>query len=140
MPAVVRLARTRDVPLLKRLHLDTLPSDEFPNFAAGWWWVATTSDDAVAFCGLTPSARWADTGYLVRAGVMPIARGHGLQRRMIQARSNHARRLGMRWLITDTFNNPASANSLIACGFRLFEPRKPWGLDGALYWRKPLTK
>lgn len=137
---VVTVRRTDDVALLKRLHLDTLPGDVFPNFAAGWWWVASSGDEAVAFAGLTPSARWTDTCYLVRSGVMSRARGNGLQKRMIQVRERFARGRGMRWLITDTFQNPASSNSLIACGFKLFEPRDPWGLNGALYWRKPLTK
>jgi hypothetical protein len=41
-------------------------------------------------------------------------------------------------LITDTYLNPASSNSLISCGFRLFEPSNPWGARGTLYWRKKL--
>lgn len=136
----VRVERSHDVSLLKRLHTVTLPADDLPNFAAGSWWVARRGDAVVAFAGLTPSVRWGDACYLVRSGVIPSARGRGLQRRLIQVRERHARRAGMRWLITDTFQNPASANSLIACGFRLFEPRDPWGLNGALYWRKALTK
>ena len=47
-----------------------------------------------------------------------------------------AKRLGMNWLITDTTDNPPSANSLIACGFKLFEPSKPWANKQSLYWRK----
>jgi hypothetical protein len=41
-------------------------------------------------------------------------------------------------LVTDTHDNPASANSLIARGFKLFDPTKPWGATGTLYWRLKL--
>jgi hypothetical protein len=27
---------------------------------------------------------------------------------------------------------------LIACGFKMFEPSKPWGCKDTLYWRKKL--
>jgi hypothetical protein len=27
---------------------------------------------------------------------------------------------------------------LIACGFKLFQPTKPWGFKNALYWRRKL--
>ena len=53
-------------------------------------------------------------------------------------RVDKARRLGWNWLITDTYDNPASSNSLISCGFKLYDPNVPWGTKGALYWRKKL--
>jgi GNAT superfamily N-acetyltransferase len=71
--------------------------------------------------------------------VLPEARGQGLQRRLIGARERHARALGMAWLVTDTYQNPASSNSLIAAGYRLYEPAQPWGARGTLYWRKRLA-
>jgi hypothetical protein len=62
----------------------------------------------------------------------------GLQKRLIRVRERMARELGWAWLITDTFQNPPSANSLISCGFKNFAPTKPWGFAGANYWRKKL--
>jgi hypothetical protein len=46
--------------------------------------------------------------------------------------------LGWNWLISDTYKNPPSANSLISCGYRTFAPSRPWGFDGAIYWRKKI--
>lgn len=95
--------------------------------------------DLAGFAGLAPSSRWADTGYLCRAAVLPDYRGRGLQKRLIRVRIAKARRLGWRWLVTDTRQNPASANSLIDCGFRMFEPSEPWSFSDACYWRLKLT-
>lgn len=134
----VRIERTDDLALLRRLHVDTFPVDPFPEFDAGWWWVARVDGRAVGFCGMQPSARWGDAVYMVRAGVLPKARGHRLQRRLIAVRERHARRIGMRWAITYTYHNPASANSLIGCGYRIYEPSQPWAAKGAIYWRKAL--
>lgn len=139
MPRSVSIERTDDIALLKRLHLDTFPSDSFPEFGAGWWWVMRDDTELpLGFCGMQPSSKFVDAVYLVRAGVIPKARGLGLQARMIRVRERHARRLGMRWAITYTYCNPASANSLIRCGYRIYEPSAPWGGDGSIYWRKPL--
>jgi len=41
----------------------------------------------------------------------------------------------MNWVITDTNENPASANNLIATGFKMFEPSEPWSFKTALYWK-----
>ena len=75
-------------------------------------------------------------GYLARAGVLPEFRGQGLQKRLIKVREEFAREHGMPALICDTCDNPASANSLIACGFKMFQPQEPWGLPRSVYWRK----
>ncbi len=130
-----------DHELLLDLQRVCLPADEPYDTARGWWWVALTADDVpVAFAGLTET--WADRrmGYLCRAGVIPAARGAGLQKRLIRARLQCARRIGMREVVTDTAaGNHASANSLIGCGFKLYEPTTRWAADGALYWRRPLA-
>jgi GNAT superfamily N-acetyltransferase len=70
--------------------------------------------------------------------VLPSHRGHGAQKRLIRARIRQARALGWTWLITDTYQNPVSSNNLIATNFTLFEPTKPWGAEGTLYWRLKL--
>lgn len=135
---IQRVAHTDE--RLRALHKRTLPSDRPPTWSDGWWWIAF--DDAgepVGFCGLQPSVRWLDCIYLCRAGVVPSARGKGLQRRLISVRLRFARAMGMRWAVTDTFENPASSNNLIRCGFMLYEPSRPWGYKGALYWRRKVS-
>ncbi len=125
--------------LLEVLHLDCFPSDEFPDFSHGWWWIAYDDEDnAVGFAGLYASIQWDKTGYLCRAGVVESARGKGLQKALIKARIRFAKRLGYEWLVTDTRRNPASSNALISCGFKLYEPRYPWGFRNSLYFRQKL--
>jgi GNAT superfamily N-acetyltransferase len=124
---------------LTRLQKQCLPYDEPTSTTSGYWWLVHSEDGIpVAFAGLVPSQRWSDCGYLCRAGVLPAHRGQGIQKKLIRVRVRQARALGWNWLITDTHENPASSNSLIARGFKMFDPTKPWGADNALYWRLKL--
>jgi GNAT superfamily N-acetyltransferase len=124
---------------LSALQKKCLPADCPFNVSQGDWWIVYDSKNLpCAFAGLVPSTRWARTGYLCRSGVLPSHRGRGTQKRLIRARVRHAKKLGWEWLITDTYQNPASANSLIACGFKMFIPTVPWGAEGTLYWRRKL--
>jgi GNAT superfamily N-acetyltransferase len=130
---------TKEVkPLLHKMQKTCLPSDRVYFPSNGTYWIGYEADKPVAFCITAPSVSWADTVYLGRSGVMPSHRGHGLQKRMISIRERWARRKGYVWCITDTADNPASANSLISRGYRMFEPSKPWGLNCSVYWRKKL--
>jgi len=118
-----------------------LPGDAVYYPTSGWWFLARDKAGAVAgFAGMVPSARWGDTVYFCRAGVLETHRGKGLQKRLIRARVNHARKLGYKWVITNTYENPASANSLISCGFRVFTPSKPWAAEGTTYWKLQLCQ
>jgi GNAT superfamily N-acetyltransferase len=120
------------------LQLEILPNDVPADPSAGHWWIAYDGDSPVAFAAVMQSVRWSDAGYLNRAGVLTSHRGKGLQKRLIRVREAKARALGWNWLITDTRHNPASANSLISCGYRIFLPSQPWGHADAVYWRKAL--
>jgi GNAT superfamily N-acetyltransferase len=124
--------------LLRWLQLAILPLDTPADTSQGHWWLVTKDEAPVGFAGLHRSTNWNDAGYLCRAGLLQAARGMGLQKRLIQVRQSKAQALGYRWLITDTYMNPASANSLIACGFKMFTPSSPWGVVGTCYWRKEL--
>lgn len=61
--------------------------------------------------------------------------GNGLQLRLIKARLTQAKRLGWNWCITDTTNNPASSNSLINAGFKIYTPANKWSFRNAIYWK-----
>ena len=136
----IRLLRSTEPhsALLKYLQKKCLPYDTPHDTDKGWWWIAYDDDKPVGFAGLVRSASWADCGYLCRAGVLPNYRGKGIQKRLIDLRIRKARRVGYRWVISDTRDNHASANSLIARGFRMFSPTKPWGFSDTLYWRLKL--
>lgn len=139
-PALVERARSaRHYDDLARLQRLTLPHDKPYDPRKAAWWIAYIDGAPAAFGGITTSRQWADCMYLCRAGVAPAYRGHGLQRRMIWVREAHARRVGATWVVTDTTDNPPSSNSLIACGYRLFDPSRPWGGRTTLYWRKRIA-
>jgi GNAT superfamily N-acetyltransferase len=118
-----------------------LPGDEplHPS-RVKWWWLALDEDGAaVGFAGMNPVVSWPGAVYLARAGVLPVARGRSLQRRMINARIAHARRIGARVAISDTTaRNYPSARNLIACGFRPYWPTVPWALPDSIYWTRSI--
>jgi GNAT superfamily N-acetyltransferase len=111
-----------------------------PDLPRGYWWLLYCSDlkMPVAFCGLTHALATPGTGYLKRAGVLKAYRGQGLQRKLITVRERKARKLGLTTMVTDTTDNPPSANSLIKAGYRIFEPRDKWAFTHSIYWRKAL--
>jgi GNAT superfamily N-acetyltransferase len=122
---------------IRRLQKQCLPADEPLDCSTGYWWLAWGEDGRLAgFCSLHASQQWGLTGYLSRAGVVLHYQGYGLQKRLIRARERLAKRLGWIWLITDTTHNPASANNLISCGFKMYSPTRPYMTEGAVYWRK----
>lgn len=102
----------------------------------GRWWIAYYDKEPVAFAALVKSRRFKNAGYLYRSGVVPGHQGHGLQKRLISARVLAAKKMGLDVIYTDTNENPASSNSLIARGFRLYEPERPYSpIVTALYFR-----
>jgi len=123
---------------LSVLQNKCLPFDTPYDTNFGSWWIASQDGVDIGFAGLVRTVSWIDCGYLCRAGVVPTARGQGLQKKLIHVRLRQAKTLGWKWVITDTTDNPASANSLIATGFKLFQPTKPWGFKNTLYWRRKL--
>jgi len=125
---------------IESLQLRILPGDVPLPAGHGWWWLAFTGDAPVAFAALVPTKSTPGTAYLARAGVLPSARGQGLQLRLIRARERKAKILGFTRIVTDTYNNPSSANSLIKAGYRMFMPEYRWSFDGACYWQRNLNK
>jgi len=123
---------------LSVLQKKCLPSDKLYDTNHGYWWIATQDGVDIAFAGLVCSPWWSDCGYLIRCGVLPNMRGQGLQKKFIRVRIRQAKALKMNWVITSTYDNPASANSLISCGFKMFNPTKPWMAKNTSYWRLKL--
>jgi GNAT superfamily N-acetyltransferase len=123
---------------LFRLQQACLPLDEPVSPDQGHWWIGRSKNQPIAFCMFRPSDQWADTAYLARSGVLMLWRGQGLQKRMIQIREREARRQGYVWIVSDTTDNPPSANSLARMGYQMFDPSNPWAHDNSLYWRKRL--
>jgi GNAT superfamily N-acetyltransferase len=139
---MVKFKRTiitpKNLKMIKALQKTCLPADSPYLNKTAWYWIGYWHQTPVAFCVLAPSIQWGDCVYLARSGVVPEFRGYGLQKKMITIRERWARKHGFRWSVTDTSENPPSANSLISRGYRLYEPSNPWGLSRAIYWRKKL--
>ncbi|WP_315721239.1 MULTISPECIES: GNAT family N-acetyltransferase [unclassified Bradyrhizobium] len=126
---------------LKDLHMRTfLDRAPLPDFEVGNWWVTTELDQPVAFAGIIPSVMGVGIGYLSRVGVVRELCGHGLQRRMMRAIEQHARRSGLYCIVSDTTSNIASANNFIRRGYVLFQPDRPWAWGNSLYWRKMIGR
>jgi GNAT superfamily N-acetyltransferase len=118
---VISLRRTEDVDLVAELDRACFPVDVpmvQEKIDHAWWWVARLGGEPVAYAGLLAQDGGAKA-FLCRAGVLPQARGGGLQRRLLRAREAHARRVGVPRLYTYTsVFNFASTNSLLAAGYR----------------------
>lgn len=122
--------------MVSELEARCFPDDARYPLAGASWWLATGPDGTAS--GFAGAKLWELDGYvyLARAGVLPGARGQGLQKRFIRARVRWARKQGALGCYTYTIANPASTNSLISCGFRAFEPSYRWGGNNATYWIK----
>ena len=127
------------VDAIKRMDRICFPEYGPPPLDGAYWWFAFDPDDIpVGYASLT----YFPTGvaFLSRSGVLPKARGFGLQRRLVFAREREARRAGVERMVTYTSSaNIHSSNNMIRCNYRLYTPEYEWGLKRALYWEKDLT-
>lgn len=149
MKCVIRRVNIAD-PLVREqlyvLHQEAFKVEDWvggiPKFKTGDWFIAfagrAASSEPLGFAGLLPSVRWEQTGYLCSAGVLPQYRGSGLQKALIWRRIARAQELGWHTVITETIcDNVPSMRSLIACGFRPYQPKVRWnGSPYAVYWRR----
>ena len=124
---------------IRFLQKECLPLDTVLSPKVGWWWIAYCDGRLAGFAAMMQSSKTPEAVYLARAGTLEAFRGRGLQKKLIRERLKFAKDLGMTQAVTDTTDNVASANALIATGFRLFDPDDPWGLPNTLYWRKSIA-
>jgi GNAT superfamily N-acetyltransferase len=110
-----------------------------PDFDWGHWWLACHEATPVAFAGLVPSTHAHNAGYICRVGVLKKHCGRRLQLRLMRAMESRARHNGWNCVVSDTTENPASANNFIRAGYRLYLPPYPWAYSNTLYWRKVIA-
>ena len=129
-----RIRRTRDYHTLIVLNKKIFGEGFEVDFAKHICWVVKDENNTpVGFCSYKKTTD--DIVFLSRAGVLPEARGAGLQVRMIRTRLKHARTEGYNCAITYTVrDNPASFTSLQRCGFKLYIPEYEWVGPEQLYW------
>jgi RimJ/RimL family protein N-acetyltransferase len=134
----IRVARAVEDELDEIQALDRATLPEAPPNEDTEWWGAWDGHELVGYAGarILPA-----TGayFLSRAGVVETYRGRGLQKRLIRARVSRARQLLTPRAVTYTVpDNAPSANSLIACGFRVYAPASAFAGAGVVYWRRKL--
>lgn len=132
---VMEMSQTTE-QAIRFLQKECLPLDTVLSPKVGWWWMAYCDGRLAGFAAMLQSSKTPQAAYLARAGTLEAFRGRGLQKKLIRERLKFAKDLGLTQAITDTTDNVASANALIATGFRMFEPDDPWGSPNTLYWRK----
>ena len=143
MPAVYKAREVNfgwapHAKILAELHTALFPGITFPS-DGGFWWLVWRGREAVAFSYMCGSTWFPSTGYFARVGVLKSHRGHGLQRRLMNAAERKARSLKWEAIVSDTNEVPRSAANFEALGYTQFTPEKPWAATKALYWRKDLT-
>lgn len=133
----LKIRRSQDFSLVRKLHAGLGLEDVLDQDAD--WWIVTSNGTPVAYAGLKESARFANCGYLCYGGVAEKFQGRGIQKKLIRVRTREARRRGYEWLFTDTYRNPPSENSLIACGFKTYRPEDYYRSEHSTYWRLKLS-
>lgn len=125
--------------MLTELHrLTFFDGASIPKFDQGHWWLAYHGTLPVAFAGVMASTQASNAGYFCRVGVLRRHWGNALQVRLMRALEARARRNGWSCIISDTTDNPVSANNFIRAGYRLYRPQCPWAWPNTLYWRKSI--
>jgi RimJ/RimL family protein N-acetyltransferase len=103
------------------------------------WWLAVMDGKAVGFAGMTVEPD-GSKAYLCRAGVVKIARGGGIQRRLLRARLAYALRLRVPrvWTYVWAYNLP-SLRSCLRAGMLPYFVDKP-DTHTWIYLEKHLAK
>lgn len=126
----VDIIKMRDT--LAALHTLTLPGDYQPSWnPKGMAWITWHDGEPVAFLFVEPCAD--QSWYFSRVGVMPAARGQGLQRKLMRLM---CRALVDKVLVSTTYRNPPSANNFIREQWMTYLPAEPWGSPDTIYWRR----
>lgn len=127
---------------IARLDRILFEGDEPTQLTERWWWIIRDAKgQAVGFAGLRGCKAEANKGLamLTRAGVIGKHRRKGLHKALIAARVRHAKREGFREVIAYVRGrNLASANALIASGFKLYEPAVRYAGEETMYFRRVL--
>lgn len=103
-----------------------------------WWIIWDENSEPVGYCGIFI---YDEFSIHKRSGVLPRARGNGLQRKMLTIRESFAKKAGCKSVMTYvSIENTYSANNLFDRGYRAYNPEWRWGGDHYLYVIKYLTK
>lgn len=126
----IKIKKTDNVDLVRALFKIIMPSDEYDDNDAHW--VAWDTDTWTPV-GFATAKYYKDSNvvYMTSAGVLPLANGYGIQRKLIRARIAWAKRIGASLIHTYTLpkNYPSMIN-LLKCGFKFYIPEKEHHFGG----------
>jgi len=131
------IRKCEDIELVKKLHTEIFPSDEWYESSRSVIWVVWFKKEPVGFCMLSET----DNGFVFysRAGVKRDHRGNGFQVRMLRVRERYARKCGFKKAITYTkMDNIKSNRNLQKAGYWLYVPEYQYADKDCLYWLKNL--
>jgi N-acetylglutamate synthase-like GNAT family acetyltransferase len=126
----VKIERTRNYDTVREMNRMFFPEAPLEDIeGSDWWLVRNDAKQVVAYAGLYVALK--EEAWLSRVGVLPVARGGGLQSRLIRAREARARKLGYGKVFTYTDpGNHRSNKNLAANGYVPYKVDE----DGWLYW------
>lgn len=146
---MIRRATADDAETLEDMDRVCFPHDHpygLFQWNKGVCWIAIEGDAAHHYTEPRPQAYLAahplrhGVWFFSRVGVLPHARGAGLQRRLIGVMERHGRREGWREIVTYTVgNNGYSTSNILACGWRTYEPRRSYVGHDVVHLRKKLA-
>ncbi len=124
---VITVRKTKNVTLIKKLNERIFPRDPLDLRHNNVYWILRINEMPVGFAVLHPLTNEPETVFYSRAGLLPKARGRGLHRRLIDVRNRYCKKNLYKQAITYTMDdNVASANNLISCGFKFYDPANRW--------------
>ena len=137
MTYTYRLARTHDYPTVLELDEMLFPESyrETPQMGNVYWLALTSPESLVVGYAAARQLRqwsedveWERSCFLTRVGVLPSARGQGLQKRFVRARLRWAREEGYSRAVTyvSPWASVWSIRTLVRCGFLPYEPKWHW--------------
>lgn len=131
------IKKCEDVELVKQLHEQIFPADDWYDSPRSVMWVMWKGTEAIAFAMLSETND--DYVFYSRAGVKKDYRGHGIQLRLIRVREKYARSKGYKKAITYTkIDNITSNRNLQKAGYWLYIPVNEYADKDCLYWIKEL--
>lgn len=98
-------------------------------------WLAKDGPKVVG-CGVL--AVYPFFGVLNGGIVIPEYRGKGIQKRLIRARVRECTKRGLSTVTFTDPDNPKSMRSLLACGFKPYNPECRWSGEDKVYWMRPM--
>lgn len=122
-----KIREVKNVKLIEKLNDRIFPGEPLRVQMGDATWVVYLGDMPVGFGSIRPLVNEPGCVFFNRAGLLPIAIGAGLHKRLIGVRLSWCKRNNVNHVITYTMNeNLASANNLTAMGFKIYTPQYLW--------------